>query len=155
MASSTQANITDAPTDDSQVPLAAPASSAKSVDELPQLTQRQGFGGGTFDVGSEQLLDLPILLEALVEEEFISQRQAEDVLIAPRTKKELSMHPLEIIAAKEYENRTLPGKTLDLETMTIWLSQRARQEYVRTYHREIFHIKRHDTHAQEGHKEGK
>ena len=113
------------------MPLAAPASSVKSVDELPQLTQRQGFGGGTFDVGSEQLLDLPILLEALVEEEFISQRQAEDVLIAPRTKKELSMHPLEIIAAKEYENRTLPGKTLDLETMTIWLSQRARQEYVR------------------------
>jgi general secretion pathway protein E len=131
VASSPQANITDASSDESQAPLAAPASVSKPVDEQPKLTERQGFGGGNYDVSSEQLLDLPILLEALVEDDFITQRQAEDVLIAPRTKKELSMHPLEIVAAKEYENRTLPGKTLDLETMTIWLSQRAAQEYVR------------------------
>jgi general secretion pathway protein E len=95
------------------------------------LTQNRGFGGRAFDGSVELLLDLPILLEALVEDGYISQRQAEDVLIAPRTKKELSMHPLEIIAAKEYENRNAPGKAFDLETMTVWLSQRAEQEYVR------------------------
>jgi general secretion pathway protein E len=95
------------------------------------LTQQRGFGGNIFDDTMELLLDLPILLEALVEDGFISQRQAEDVLIAPRTKKELSMHPLEVIAAKEFESRSTPGKTLDLETMTIWLSQRVNQPYLR------------------------
>ena len=100
-------------------------------EESLLLTTRRGFGGNVFDNGTELLLDLPVLLEALVEDEFISQRQAEDVLIAPRTNKELSMHPLEIIAAKDMENRRDPGRQLDLETMTIWLSQRANQPYVR------------------------
>jgi len=106
--------------------------------EIPQatkagesLSQQRGFGGGAFDLGTEQLLDLPIFLEALVEDEFIGRRQAEDVLIAPRSKKELSMHPLEIVAGKEFENRQNPGHTLNLETMTQWLAERSGQSYVR------------------------
>ena len=43
-------------------------------------------------------------------------------LIAPRTKKELGMHPLEIVASKELDNRRDEGHPLDLETMTLWLS---------------------------------
>ena len=84
-----------------------------------------------FDVVQEQLLDLPVALEWVVEAGFISQRQAEDILIAPRTKKELNMHPLEIIASREYENRLDPGHVLDLETMTVWLARKAIQPYVR------------------------
>jgi general secretion pathway protein E len=111
---------------------AAPALHApKSVEAPVKLTSTRGFGGNVFDNGMELLLDLPVLLEALVEDGFISQRQAEDVLIAPRTTRELSMHPLEIIAAKELENRNAEGKPLDLETMTVWLSQRVNQAYVR------------------------
>ncbi len=109
-------------------PVAAPAAAATPEVEL---TKRRGFGGNIFDNTTEQLLDLPILLEALVEDGFIGQRQAEDILIAPRTKKELNMHPLEIIAGKELENRNDAGKLLDLETMTLWLSQRSGQPYVR------------------------
>jgi len=100
-------------------------------EQIPQLTNSRGFGGNLFDSGQELLLDLPVLLEALVEDGFISQRQAEDVLIAPRTKKELGMHPLEIIAAKEFDNLNAAGKTLDLETLTIWVSQRCSQTYIR------------------------
>ncbi len=88
-------------------------------------------GEAVYAIDQEQLLDLPLVLEGLVEEGFIGQRQAEDILIAPRTKRELSMHPLEIVAAREYENRLDPGKTLDLETMTLWLAEKAKQEYVR------------------------
>ncbi|MFV2089845.1 MAG: hypothetical protein ACC642_04250, partial [Pseudomonadales bacterium] len=80
---------------------------------------------------SEQLLDPPSLLDELIKEGFISQRQAEDILIAPRTKKELSQHPMEIVADREYENRLNPGHTLDLDTMTLWLADKARQPYVR------------------------
>jgi len=80
---------------------------------------------------TEQLIDLPTLLDDLVREGFISQRQAEDVLIAPRTKKELSQHPMEIVANRSYENRRVPGRELDLETMTLWLAEKSRQPYVR------------------------
>ena len=57
----------------------------------------------------ERRIDLPGLLDDLVGEGFISRRQAEDILIAPRTKRELSLHPIEIVAAREYENRSRPG----------------------------------------------
>ena len=79
----------------------------------------------------ELLLDLPVILDDLVSEGFISQRQAEDILIAPRTKKELMQHPIEVVASREYENRTNPGHTLDLETMTQWLSEKSGQPYLR------------------------
>ena len=84
-----------------------------------------------FAIDQEVLLDLPVVLERVVEAGFISQRQAEDILISPRTKKELNMHPLEIVASREYENRQNPGHTLDLETMTEWVAEEAKQPYVR------------------------
>ncbi|MFB3106043.1 MAG: GspE/PulE family protein, partial [Pseudomonadales bacterium] len=76
-------------------------------------------------------MDLPVVLDHLVEDGFISQRQAEDILIAPRTKKELMQHPFEVVASREYENRNNPGHTLDLETMTQWLCQKSGQTYLR------------------------
>ncbi|MEM7100550.1 MAG: GspE/PulE family protein [Pseudomonadota bacterium] len=82
-------------------------------------------------MGAEVLLDLHILLEALVEDGYVSQRQAEDILIAPRTKRELNMHPLEIIASRELEDRRHDNKPLDLEVLTQWLCARSGQEYHR------------------------
>ncbi len=79
----------------------------------------------------ERRIDLPGLLDDLVGEGFISRRQAEDILIAPRTKRELSLHPIEIVAAREYENRSRPGSKLDLDTLTIWLAAKAAQPYLR------------------------
>ena len=76
-------------------------------------------------------MDLPVVLDHLVDDGFISQRQAEDILIAPRTKKELVQHPFEVVASREYENRNNPGHTLDLETMTQWLCQKSGQTYLR------------------------
>lgn len=80
----------------------------------------------------ERLLDLPSVLEELVEENLVTQRQAEDILIAPRTKKELSMHPMEIIAARDYEVPDQPGKKLDLDLLTDRLARQSGQprEYV-------------------------
>ena len=128
----------NSPTSISAASDSAPAGEVGTVGSMPrptkpepQLTQRRGFGGMLFDTGNELLLDLPVVLEGLVEDEFLSQRQAEDILIAPRTKKELAMHPLEIVASREFEDHHAPGKYLDLETLTIWLSQRADQPYVR------------------------
>ena len=80
---------------------------------------------------SERLIDLPSLLDDLVREGFVSQRQAEDILIAPRSKKELLQHPMEIVADREYENRNKPGHKLDLDTLTLWLAAKAKQPYAR------------------------
>lgn len=79
----------------------------------------------------ERLLDLPGVLDDLVQEGYVSQRQAEDILISPRTKKELSMHPLEIVASREFDNRKKPNHKLDLETLTLWLADKAGQPYKR------------------------
>jgi general secretion pathway protein E len=79
----------------------------------------------------EQLIDLPVLLDQLVQQQFVSQRQAEDILIAPRTKKELTQHPMEIVAERELDNRNKPGHKLDLETLTLWLCEKSGQEYLR------------------------
>ncbi len=81
--------------------------------------------------GAERLIDVPVALDDLVREGFISQRQAEDILIAPRTKKELTQHPLEIIADREYENRNKPGHKLDLDTLTFWLCEKSKQPHLR------------------------
>ena len=77
---------------------------------------------------SERLLDLPSVLEELVEEGLVTQRQAEDILIAPRTKKELNMHPLEIIAARDHDIANEPGKKLDLDVLTNRLARQSGQE---------------------------
>ena len=79
----------------------------------------------------ERLIDLPTALDELVTEGLLSQRQAEDILIAPRTKKELSQHPLEIIAARDYELANKPGHKLTLDLLTERLSLQAGQEWVR------------------------
>ncbi len=77
----------------------------------------------------ERLLDLPSVLEELVTEELITQRQAEDILISPRTKKELSQHPLEIVAAREYDLANKPGHKVTLELLTERLALQAGQVF--------------------------
>lgn len=96
--------------------------------KTPERSQDDDSPGET---AQEVLLDLRVVLDKIVTAGFISQRQAQDMLIAPRTKKELNMHPLEIVAARTYENRLEPGHTFDLETMTQWLADESRQPCVR------------------------
>ena len=113
-----------------------PATNTEEID-VPYYTDSRGFAGNNnpFDTGGELLLDLHVVLDALVDDGYISQRQAEDILIAPRTKRELNMHPLEIVALREFENRRhgRPEKTqiLDGDTLTRWLCARSGQEYKR------------------------
>ena len=110
--------------DPSSVGAAQPAGDAAGA-RAAKLADRLGTHSG------ERLLDLPAALDQLVHDGYISQRQAEDVLIAPRTKKELTQHPLEIVAGREFENRNRPGSALDLETLTDWLCRISGQPYLR------------------------
>ncbi|HEY6597718.1 MAG TPA: GspE/PulE family protein [Pseudomonadales bacterium] len=82
-------------------------------------------------ITSERLLDLRGVLDDLVRASIVTQREAEDILIAPRTAKQLHMHPLEIIAERELDDTANPGKKLDLDRLTHWLCEVSGQPYYR------------------------
>jgi general secretion pathway protein E len=79
----------------------------------------------------ERLLDLRGVLDDLVRSKIVTQRDAEDMLMAPRTAKQLHMHPLEIVADRELDDPRRPGKKLDLDELTHWLCETSGKPYYR------------------------
>ena len=80
----------------------------------------------------DRWLDLNDLLRELVAQGFISQDSAEHALNARRRHATSGqMHPLEFIASQHLDDLSRPGKHLDLESLTLWLSQQAGQPYLR------------------------
>ena len=77
----------------------------------------------------ERILDLHSVFDELVKDGLLTQRQAEDVLIAPRTKKELVMHPLEVVDYHELDRADQPGNRLTLDVLTAWLCEKCGQPY--------------------------
>ena len=80
----------------------------------------------------DRWLDLNDLLRELVAQGFINQDSAEHALNARRRHAANGqMHPLEFIASQHLDDLSRPGKHLDLESLTLWLSQQAGQPYLR------------------------
>ncbi|OEC36817.1 general secretion pathway protein E [Pseudomonas cuatrocienegasensis] len=79
----------------------------------------------------DRLLDLNDLLRELVAHGRLDQDGAEQCLSLRRTAANAQQHPLEFIAAQQLADLTRPGKTLDLETLTVWLAEYAGQPYLR------------------------
>ena len=79
----------------------------------------------------EKLIELRSVLDDLVRERRVGQRDAEDILIAPRTQKQLQMHPLEVIADRELDDHLVDGGAIDLEMLTQWLCDASGQPGVR------------------------
>ncbi|MDH5573413.1 MAG: ATPase, T2SS/T4P/T4SS family, partial [Gammaproteobacteria bacterium] len=78
-------------------------------------------------------LDRPLvlndLLHDLVDDGHLDKKDIEQFLIPARTT--LDIHPLVMIAEREWKNKKLPDQTLDLEQLTQWLANRAGMEYFR------------------------
>ncbi|WP_095148667.1 GspE/PulE family protein [Pseudomonas sp. Irchel s3a18] len=79
----------------------------------------------------DRWLDLNDLLRDLVAQGFISQDTAEQALGARRNAANSQLHPLEFLASQHFNDLHRPGKRLDLESLTLWLSQQAGQPYLR------------------------
>src|SRR5471030_1189166 len=80
----------------------------------------------------DRWLDLNDLLLELVAQGFINQDSAELALNARRRHAANGqLHPLEFIASQHLDDLSRPGKHLDLESLTLWLSQQAGQPYLR------------------------
>lgn len=79
----------------------------------------------------DRWLDLNDLLRDLVAQGFISQDTAEQALATRRNAANSQLHPLEFLASQHFDDLHRPGKRLDLESLTLWLSQQAGQPYLR------------------------
>ncbi len=76
-------------------------------------------------------LDLADLLRELVAQGRVAQDSAEQCLTVRRSAVANQQHPLEFLAAQQLDDLQRPGKKLDLETLTVWLAERADQPYLR------------------------
>ncbi len=83
------------------------------------------------EVPEDRILDLPGVLDELVRDGYLSRDNAENLLVTPRTKKQLAMHPLEVIAEQRFENLKAPGRDLDADALTHWLCKKSGLPYFR------------------------
>ena len=85
----------------------------------------------SFAVQPDRVLSLDDLLRELVAQERIAQDSAEQCLAVRRSAVANQQHPLEFLAAQQLDDLQRPGRKLDLETLTVWLAERAGQPYLR------------------------
>jgi len=79
----------------------------------------------------DRWLDLDTLLSALLAQNRISQRCAEQALLRSHEAPAAALHPLVFLAQQQFCDGGRDGKMLDLETLTAWLAQHAGQPYLR------------------------
>ena len=76
-------------------------------------------------------LNLRSVLNDLVADGRLSTADAETLSLKSRTKEQINWHPIELIAEQEPADQKNPAKNLDIETLTMWLCERAKQTYKR------------------------
>ena len=79
----------------------------------------------------DRWLDLDTLLSALLAQNRISQRCAEQALLCSHEAPAAALHPLVFLAQQQFCDGGRDGKLLDLETLTAWLANHAGQPYLR------------------------
>ncbi|WP_296217527.1 GspE/PulE family protein [Pseudomonas sp. UBA2684] len=80
---------------------------------------------------TDRPLDLNDLLRELVAQGRVDQDSAEQCLAIRRSAANPQQHPLEFLAAQQLDDRGRAGKKFDLESLTVWLAELAKQPYLR------------------------
>lgn len=78
---------------------------------------------------AERLLDLRSLLNDLVQDDRITQEDANTVSSATRDREQAAMNPLAYIASQQLNDLSRPGKQLDGEVLSQWLAEKAGLPY--------------------------
>ena len=76
-------------------------------------------------------LDLTSTLDLLMQDGMIARSEAETLLLQPRSKRQLGLHALELIAEQSFKDLRKPERVLDLDLLTAWLSARSGLPVVR------------------------
>ena len=90
-------------------------------------TQRVRDRNADFD----RVLDLAGVLDELVAAGHLTQNQAESLLVSPRRRDQLHLHPLEIVADQRFHDAADPDAVLDLDRLSHWLAELSGQPYYR------------------------
>lgn len=76
-------------------------------------------------------LNLRTVADELIDDGRLSSADADQLGMKTRRKEQLNWNPLELIAEENFDDLKNPGRSLDLEALTIWLAERAKQQYIR------------------------
>jgi len=76
-------------------------------------------------------LSFTTLIRDLVNDGRLSEVDAEQLSLKTRAKHQINWHPLELIAEEPMQDQENPNLKLDLDTLTLWLCDKAKQPYVR------------------------
>ncbi|MDA0977050.1 MAG: GspE/PulE family protein [Proteobacteria bacterium] len=76
-------------------------------------------------------LNLRTLVDDLVKDGRLSNEDSELLGLKTRRKEQLNWNPIELIAEENLPDQGNPGRFLDQETLTRWLAEKARQQYIR------------------------
>ena len=76
-------------------------------------------------------LNLRTVLDDLLKDGRVSAKDADQLGMKTRRKEQLNWNPIELIAEDMLDDQKNSGRSLDLETMTIWLAEQAKQQYIR------------------------
>ena len=76
-------------------------------------------------------LNLRSIADELVQAGRLSNKASEQLGMRTRRKEQLNWNPIELIAEEMFDDQAKPGYSLDLEVLTIWLAEQAKQRYVR------------------------
>lgn len=76
-------------------------------------------------------MNLRGILDDLVGDGRMHSDDADRMSIKSRTQEQVNWHPFELIAEESMEDQQFPDKTLDLETLTMWLAEKSGQPYYR------------------------
>ncbi|MBT7877984.1 MAG: type II/IV secretion system protein, partial [Gammaproteobacteria bacterium] len=76
-------------------------------------------------------LSLRTVADDLVADGRLSRDDSEQLSLKTRRKEQLNWNPVELIAEEMLDDQNQPGRSLDLESLTIWLAEKAQQQYVR------------------------
>ncbi|WP_439134636.1 GspE/PulE family protein [Pseudomaricurvus sp.] len=81
-------------------------------------------------VAVERTVDLRNLLDDLVADSRITQRDANFIAGQSRTREQATMHPLTYIASQRLDDHQKPGRALDEQVLSQWLAEKASLELV-------------------------
>jgi general secretion pathway protein E len=76
-------------------------------------------------------LNLRGVIDDLVADGRLARKDADRLTVMSRSPDQIAWHPIEIIAEELYEDQKNPKSVLDIETLTLWLSDKSGQSYYR------------------------
>jgi len=76
-------------------------------------------------------LNLRGVIDDLVADGRLAKADADRLTIMSRLPEQINWHPIEIIAEELYADQKNPKAVLDIETLTLWLSEKSGQRYYR------------------------